>query len=114
MAAARLTRRPREEDSTALPDPSAIVTPNALPMFRDDTVMGRSTKRKRERERNDPVKTQKPLPPVKGPGRGGRVGASATQHVVQGLVHDTLRDEDVRQRLCCGDFALTHPSLAAS
>lgn len=33
--------------------------------------------------------------PVTGPGKGGRVGASATQHVVQNLVRDTTRDEDV-------------------
>ena len=31
-----------------------------------------------------------------GPDEGGRVGASATQHVVQNLVRDTTRDEDVR------------------
>lgn len=35
------------------------------------------------------------VPPVVGPGRGGRVGASATQHVVQGLVRDNMRDQDV-------------------
>jgi WD repeat-containing protein 70 len=37
----------------------------------------------------------RPELPVSGPGRGGRVGASATQHVVQNLVRDTMRDEDV-------------------
>lgn len=37
----------------------------------------------------------RPELPVNGPGRGGRVGASATQHVVQNLVRDTMRDEDV-------------------
>ena len=31
-----------------------------------------------------------------GPGRGGRIGAAATQHVVQGLIRDNLRDQDVR------------------
>ncbi len=31
------------------------------------------------------------------PGRGGRVGASATQHVVQNLFRDTTRDVDVRE-----------------
>lgn len=33
-----------------------------------------------------------------GPGRGGRIGAAATQHVVQGLIRDNLRDQDVRVR----------------
>jgi len=35
-------------------------------------------------------------PPITGPGRGGRVGASATQHVVQGMIKSNLRDQDVR------------------
>lgn len=73
-----------------------IITPHALPMFRDDG--DRITKRKREKDRDDPRKTRKPMPPITGPGRGGRVGASATQHVVQNLVRDSTRDEDVRYR----------------
>lgn len=52
-------------------------------------------KRKREKERMDKRKTQRPDAPLTGPGRGGRVGASATQHVVQNLVRDSTRDEDV-------------------
>lgn len=36
-----------------------------------------------------------PVPPIVGPGRGGRVGAAATQHMVQGLVQDALREQDV-------------------
>lgn len=58
--------------------------------------MGGGTKRKREKDRMDPRKSRRPELPVTGPGRGGRVGASATQHVVQNLVRDTTRDEDVR------------------
>lgn len=43
--------------------------------------------------------------PVTGPGKGGRVGASATQHVVQNLVRDTTRDEDVSAfRFCSFDL----------
>ncbi|KAG8989624.1 hypothetical protein FRB90_002156 [Tulasnella sp. 427] len=74
-----------------------IITPHALPMFRDD--LDRQTKRKREKERDDPRKTRKPMPPLHGPGKGGRVGASATQHVVQHLVRDSTRDEDPREAL---------------
>ncbi|KAF7339853.1 Transcriptional factor [Mycena venus] len=55
----------------------------------------RTHKRKRENDRLDPRKARRPELPVTGPGRGGRVGASATQHVVQNLVRDTTRDEDV-------------------
>lgn len=80
-------------DAVAVP---TILTPHALPMFRDGDGLVRGSKRKREKERMDPRKSKRPELPVTGPGRGGRVGASATQHVVQNLVRDTTRDEDVR------------------
>ncbi|KZT74818.1 WD40 repeat-like protein [Daedalea quercina L-15889] len=84
-----------EDMSDAVAAPT-ILTPHALPMFRDGDGLVRGSKRKRERERMDPRKSKRPELPVTGPGRGGRVGASATQHVVQNLVRDTTRDEDVR------------------
>lgn len=65
-------------------------------MFRDGDGIRPGSKRKREKERMDPRKSKRPELPVTGPGRGGRVGASATQHVVQNLVRDTTRDDDVR------------------
>ncbi|TNY22933.1 WD40-repeat-containing domain protein [Rhodotorula diobovata] len=81
-----------------------IIAPHSLPMFKDDvgagtSAGGRGGKRKRERERHDPQKTMKPMPPVQGPGKGGRIGAAATQHVVQGLVRNTIRDQDPREAL---------------
>jgi WD repeat-containing protein 70 len=84
-----------EDMSDALAAPS-ILTPHALPMYRDSDGIVRSNKRKREKDRLDPRKSRRPELPVTGPGRGGRVGASATQHVVQNLVRDTTRDQDVR------------------
>jgi WD repeat-containing protein 70 len=62
----------------------------------------------------DPRKSRRPELPVTGPGRGGRVGASATQHVVQNLVRDTTRDQDVRYSfilvvLVVGSGALSPP-----
>lgn len=70
-------------------------------MFRD-LDPGRGTKRKREKDRLDLRKSKRPELPVTGPGRGGRVGASTTQHVVQNLVRDRTRDEDVSvAMLCC-------------
>ncbi|KAF4623358.1 hypothetical protein D9613_001607 [Agrocybe pediades] len=81
-----------EDMSDALTAPT-ILTPHALPMFRDQET-GRGTKRKREKDRMDPKKSRRPELPVNGPGKGGRVGASATQHVVQNLVRDTTRDVD--------------------
>jgi len=88
-----------EDMSDAVTAPH-IITPHALPMFRD-LDPGHGTKRKREKDRMDPRKSRRPELPVTGPGKGGRVGASATQHVVQNLVRDTMRDEDVSVSLCC-------------
>ena len=69
----------------------------------DEPVVGPGlpSKRKREKDRMDPRKSMRPELPVSGPGRGGRVGASATQHVVQNLVRDTMRDEDVSLFVFC-------------
>ena len=101
-----------EDMSDAVAAPT-IITPHALPMFRDSEV-GRSTKRKREKERMDPRKSRRPELPVTGPGRGGRVGASATQHVVQNLVRDTTRDEDVRATAVFLVLFLLQPSMVSS
>ena len=86
-----------EDMSDALAQP-AIITPHALPMFREGEIARGTGKRRREKERLDPRKSRRPELPVTGPGKGGRVGASATQHVVQNLVKDTTREEDVRGR----------------
>lgn len=83
-----------EDMSDALAAP-AIHVPGATPMFREGDGIIRTNKRKRDNDRADPRKARRPELPVTGPGRGGRVGASATQHVVQNLVRDTTRDEDV-------------------
>ncbi|KAH0838597.1 transcription factor [Lanmaoa asiatica] len=92
-------KRPTIEDmSDALAAPT-ILTPHALPMFKDGDGIVKGTKRKREKDRLDPRKSRRPELPVTGPGKGGRVGASATQHVVQNLVRDTTRDEDPREAL---------------
>jgi hypothetical protein len=81
-----------EDVSDAVSAPT-ILTPHALPMYADGEMRG--GKRKREKDRSDPRKSRRPELPLTGPGKGGRVGASATQHVVQNLVRDTTRDEDV-------------------
>lgn len=101
-------KRTVEDMSDALAAPN-IITPHALPMFRDGDGLRPGSKRKREKERMDPKKSKRPELPVTGPGRGGRVGASATQHVVQNLVRDTTRDEDVRV-----SFLFLHPCIPSS
>ena len=103
IAASRAPRA-RAKDTfftNSAPDARPILAPHALPMFKEDANAGRATsnKRQRERERHDSSKTMKPMPPMVGPGKGGRIGAAATQHVVQGLVRDNLRDQDPREAL---------------
>ncbi|KDN39086.1 WD40 repeat-like protein [Tilletiaria anomala UBC 951] len=66
------------------------------------TMVGRSAaskRRKLEKSRADPQATRMPERPLQGPGRGGRIGAAATQHVVQNIYRDITRDEDPREAL---------------
>jgi hypothetical protein len=87
-------KRPTIEDMSDAAAAPAIIIPGVT---RDgEFTSGLPNKRKRDKDRQDPRKSRRPEMPVHGPGRGGRVGASATQHVVQNLVRDTTRDEDVR------------------
>lgn len=107
-------KRPTVEDmSDALAAPT-ILTPHALPMFKDGDGIAKGTKRKRERVRLDPRKSRRPELPVTGPGKGGRVGASATQHVVQNLVRNTTRDEDVSDLVTFGSIVSELASSFAS
>ncbi len=93
-----------EDMSDALAAPT-IVTPGATEI---SDGMVKSMKRKRDRDRMDPRKARRPELPVTGPGRGGRVGASATQHLVQSLVRDSSRDDDVS--FFCSIWAYHRPN----
>lgn len=75
-----------------------IITPHALPLFRD--TEGRSLKRARIKARKDPVKSHLPTPPVSGPGQGGRLGSGVTQAIMSELIPSiNTRDEDPREAL---------------
>ncbi|KAF7339671.1 hypothetical protein MSAN_02182100 [Mycena sanguinolenta] len=91
-------KRTVEDMSDALAAPT-IHIPGESTMFKEGDGIIRMNKRKRDNNQMDPRKLRRPELPVTGPGRGGRVGASATQHVVQNLVRDTTRDEDPREAL---------------
>ncbi|PWY98887.1 WD40 repeat-like protein [Testicularia cyperi] len=56
-------------------------------------------RRKLAKIRQDPSATSMPQRPVEGRGTGGRIGAAATQHVVQNLYRDSSRDQDPREAL---------------
>jgi WD repeat-containing protein 70 len=106
---ARQPRATQVEDvlmrADGMPHVGQIVLPNAI--YKEDGGIGRSARREAARARKDPIKSKKPLPPVKGPGKGGRIGAAATQHIVKDLVrNDNLRDEDPREALL--RFAADH------
>lgn len=97
-----------------------VITPHALPMFKDTET--RHSKRKKEKMRKDPKASHRPGKPqllrmyictdsmtiyylempVKGPGKGGRVGVNEQQMVIKGFSKDTTRGEDytVNIRMC--------------
>ncbi|KAK7898644.1 hypothetical protein WMY93_019497 [Mugilogobius chulae] len=63
-----LAKTKRKEKHTEMLAQDYIITPHALPMFRE--ARQRSTKKQLEKDRLDPKKSHKPEPPVSGPGRG--------------------------------------------
>ncbi|XP_062334484.1 WD repeat-containing protein 70 [Osmerus eperlanus] len=74
-----------------------IITPHALPMFRE--ARQRSTRKQLEKDRLDPMKSHKPEPPVSGPGRGGRVaahGGTLSSFIVKNIALDKTDDSNPR------------------
>ncbi|KAI8833777.1 WD40-repeat-containing domain protein [Chytriomyces cf. hyalinus JEL632] len=100
------------DDMSFLEDESArvIINPHALPMYREENPLFNrgGGKRKTSKLRNDAVATRKPDRPLTGPGRGGKVGTSLTNHIMKNLMKDTMRDEDPREAI------LKHADAAAS
>ncbi|KAG8456694.1 hypothetical protein GDO86_002469 [Hymenochirus boettgeri] len=77
-----------------------IITPHALPMFREPRQ--RSTRKQLEKDRLDPMKSHKPEPPVAGPGRGGRVGThggTLSSFIVKNIALDKTDDSNPRQAI---------------
>ncbi|KAK2819158.1 hypothetical protein Q5P01_024719 [Channa striata] len=75
-----------------------IITPHALPMFRE--ARQRSTRKQLEKDRLDPKKSHKPEPPVSGPGRGGRVaahGGTLSSFIVKNIALDKTDDSNPRR-----------------
>nr|ODN75711.1 transcription factor [Cryptococcus depauperatus CBS 7841] len=73
-----------------------IFTPDALPMYQDQGY--RESLHQKEKK----AKKMRPMEPVYGAGRGGRLGASETQSLVHSLYPDTVGFEDVRQFILIG------------
>lgn len=78
-----------------------IITPHALPMFRQDKP--KSTKKRLEKDRMDPVKSRRPDLPIKA-GQGGRLAASGStlsSYVIRnlGLSKRVEDDQDPREAI---------------
>lgn len=78
-----------------------IITPHALPMFRQDRA--RSHRRKLEKERQDPIKSKRPDLPITS-GQGGRVlegGGTLSSYVIRnlGLSKRVEDDQDPREAI---------------
>lgn len=108
LAAAKGVKQRRTvDDYVAGQETGPIITPHALPMFRDQNIFEVSDagsalhKRKRDSqvEKNRLLKMRKPEPPVRGPGSGGRVGEAADRHVVMNMIKGDFRSEDPREAL---------------
>ncbi|XP_060951209.1 WD repeat-containing protein 70-like [Limanda limanda] len=87
----------RKEKHTEVLTQDYIITPHALPMFRE--ARQRSTRKQLEKDRLDPKKSNKPEPPVSGPGRGGRVaahGGTLSSFIVKNIALDKTDDSDPR------------------
>nr|CAG4650023.1 EOG090X0364 [Sida crystallina] len=88
-----------------------IITPHALPMFREDKP--KSSRRALEKSRKDPVASRRPDLPMFGKGSGGRVAASGStlsSFIVRnlGIAQRIEDDQDPREAI------LRHASEAAA
>ncbi|XP_071139720.1 WD repeat-containing protein 70-like [Mytilus edulis] len=82
-----VVKKPRESKQMQVLSKTQIITPYALPMFRE--ARPTSTRKFEERQRKDPLKSRRPDLPITGPGEGGRLaekGATLSQYVVQSMI----------------------------
>ncbi|KAH6948008.1 hypothetical protein HPB50_022442 [Hyalomma asiaticum] len=90
--------------SRAKPSPQGltqaqVLTPHALPLFREERP--RSTRKRLEKARKDPVLSQRPDLPVTGPGQGGRIasaGNTLSSYIVRNLGTTKRVDDNVDPR----------------
>jgi len=90
--------RPRGDDVWGEEQQGPIITPGATDAAsRGQGMSAQAKKRKLEKMRQDPRISRMPERPLEGPGKGGRIGAAATQHMVQNIFRDNSRSEDPRE-----------------
>jgi WD40 repeat protein len=92
--------RPRGDDVWMNEETGPIIRPGATDASsRGQGTSAQSKKRKLEKMRQDPRISRIPERPMEGPGKGGRIGAAATQHMVQNIFRDNSRSQDPREAL---------------
>jgi hypothetical protein len=100
LSLSRVARRKQTEE--AIPTFDQIYVPDNMPMFKDPDMetrlKGKQVRKKRDADGDVKGATNQPAT-LMGQGTGGRVGASATQHLVQGMKFNRTRDEDPREAL---------------
>lgn len=82
-----MVKQPRKSKQVLALASQQIITPYALPMFKE--TKSTSTKKFEEKVRKDPIRSKRPDLPMTGPGEGGRLGvkgATLAQYVAQSLV----------------------------
>lgn len=70
-----------------------------VPILTPDAPSQPNKRRNMDRIRRDPRASQMPERPVTGKGYGGRIGAAATQRLVQNIFPSEMREEDPREAL---------------
>ena len=91
LASSKLRRKKKQVEVIAA---QQIITPHALPMFRQDRP--KSLRKQMEKDRLDPVKSRRPDLPIKS-GQGGRVAASGStlsSYVIRNLGLSKRIDDD--------------------
>ncbi|KAJ2487679.1 hypothetical protein IWW37_005135 [Coemansia sp. RSA 2050] len=88
--------RKRADDVQAV---GQIITPHALPLFRDDDKPAVISAGKRRRDAARGSDKHAPDQPLYGHGKGGYIGMNETQHIMKSIIKDTMRDEDPREAL---------------
>ncbi|KAK9498387.1 hypothetical protein O3M35_003032 [Rhynocoris fuscipes] len=91
LCAGKVRHKVKQSEAVAA---QQIITPHALPMFRQEKH--KSIKKKMEKERLDPVKSHRPDLPIKS-GQGGRVAASGStlsSYVIRNLGLSKRIDDD--------------------
>lgn len=91
-------RRKRNKDPMDFATVGEIRNPHALPMYQTKLKEG---KRRREKDRLDPIKSHRPDLPVSGPGFNGRISGSYsfTQYMLKDKAKNNIMEQDPREEI---------------